>query len=148
MQDKVKQWVRDNSTREGKTLDVGSFDVNGSLKDLFDDYTGIDMREGPNVDIVANSHKLPFKKDTFDRVTCVETLEHDDNPFKTLSEIYRVLKPKGEVVLAASGINFPKHEYPSDYFRYTAEGIATLLNKFTNIKVRDDNDEAYGFAIK
>jgi len=60
MQDKVKQWVRDNSTREGKTLDVGSFDVNGSLKDLFDDYTGIDMREGPNVDIVANSHKLPF----------------------------------------------------------------------------------------
>jgi len=78
----------------------------------------------------------------------VETLEHDDNPFKTLSEIYRVLKPKGEVVLAASGINFPKHEYPSDYFRYTAEGIATLLNKFTNIKVRDDNDEAYGFAIK
>lgn len=148
MVEKVKQYVRERVTGNEKVLDIGSYDVNGSLRDLFTDYTGVDMRDGPNVDIVANSHKLPFKDDTFDLVTCVETLEHDDRPFDTMKEIYRVLKKGGKVILCASGISFPKHDYPNDYFRYTAEGMGSLLSEFKNIETADDNDEAYGTAIK
>jgi len=150
MQQKVFAFVQEQikDLDKPKTLDVGSLNVNGSLRELFEDYTGLDMREGDNVDVVANSHELPFKDESFDCVTCVETLEHDDNPFKTLEEIYRVLKPGGKAIVAASGINFPKHAYPSDYFRYTAEGIGVLLNKFNNIQTRDDNNEAYGSGIK
>ncbi len=55
---------------------------------------------------------------------------------------------EGKVILAASGINFPKHSYPSDYFRYTAEGIGALLKKFNNIYTSDDNNEAFGSGIK
>jgi len=148
MQEKVKQYVRERISGNEKTLDIGSLDVNGSLKDLFTDYIGLDMREGANVDVVSNSHKLPYKDETFDLVTCVEMLEHDSNPFQTLDEIYRVLKTGGKVILAASGINFPKHAYPNDYFRYTAEGIGALLYKFKNIDTTDDENEAYGNAIK
>jgi hypothetical protein len=50
--------------------------------------------------------------------------------------------------LSASGISFPKHSYPSDYFRYTAEGIEVLLRKFKNIETSEDKNEAYGSAIK
>jgi len=147
MQRKVYQWVESHSDRSGKTLDIGSLNVNGTLEPLFDDYIGLDMREGDNVDVVANSHQTPFDDNTFDRVVCVEMLEHDDNPFKTLEEIKRILKPNGTVVLAASGINFPKHSYPSDFFRYTAEGIGALMVGFKEIEVREDEDEAYGFGV-
>lgn len=152
MQQKVYEFVESHSKDvKGKVLDIGSLNVNGSLRELFkgsEGYTGLDMREGNNVDVVANAHKLPFEDDTFDCVTCVETLEHDDNPFKTLSEIHRVLKLGGKVILAASGINFPKHEYPFDYFRYTADGIKVLLKDFYEVEVSDDNNEAYGIGIK
>ena len=150
MQLKVHQFVEEHTKHldNPKTLDVGSFDVNGSLKDLFEDYTGLDMRDGPNVDVVANGHKLPFKGGTFDLVTSVETFEHDDDPFRTMHEIHRVLKPGGLAVIAASGINFPKHDYPSDYFRYTSEGMAVLLKKFNNIYTTSDDNEAYGVGTK
>lgn len=151
MQVKVHSFVKfvvDKEKITGKTLDVGSLDVNGSVKDLFSDYTGLDMREGDNVDVVANAHDIPFKDNEFDCVVCLEMLEHDDNPFKTLSEIYRVLKKGGWCILSASGINFPKHDYPSDYFRYTSEGIGVLLKKFKNVQTGSDNDEAWGYGQK
>ena len=42
-------------------LDVGSFDINGSYRNLFTEdrtwvYTGVDTRKGPNVDYVLTSH--------------------------------------------------------------------------------------------
>jgi hypothetical protein len=39
-------------------LDVGSYDINGSYRDIFIEkkyeYYGLDMIEGPNVDIILN----------------------------------------------------------------------------------------------
>lgn len=151
MQDKVFKFVQnqiESKKMVGDTLDVGSYDVNGSVKALFSSYTGLDMREGANVDIVGNSHRLPFKANSFDIVTCLEMLEHDDNPFKTLEEIYRVLKKGGWAIVCASGISFPKHDYPSDYFRYTAEGLGVLMKRFKNIETVDDTDEVYGVGQK
>jgi len=151
MQKGVFDYVEKHVTTKGlkgKVLDVGSFDVNGSLKPIFDDYTGVDMRDGKNVDIVANSHKLPFKAETFDIVTCVETLEHDDDPFKTLSEIHRVLKKGGWAIIAASGITFPRHDYPNDYWRFTSDAFKVLMKKFKNVESEDNEYEAFGIGQK
>ena len=144
------QFVRDNITDldKPKTLDIGSLDVNGNLRELFEDYIGLDMREGKNVDIVANGHELPFKDNEFDCVTCVETFEHDDDPFQTMSEIHRVLQEGGKAIIAASGINFPNHDYPADYFRYTKDGMGVLLKKFKNVNTASDDNESYGVGIK
>jgi hypothetical protein len=58
------QWFVDNyaskiTKDKVRVLDVGSYDVNGSYRHLFDKskyhYTGLDMEEGPNVDIVLNN---------------------------------------------------------------------------------------------
>lgn len=48
---------------------------------------------------VSNAHKLPFKEATFGAVFCLEVLEHVENPPQVLSEIHRVLKPKGYGVI-------------------------------------------------
>ena len=46
----------DKSTSQRSVLDVGSQDVNGNYRHLFDTkiwtYTGLDMTEGANVDII------------------------------------------------------------------------------------------------
>jgi len=132
----------------GKTLDIGSFNVNGDVRDLFPDYIGMDSRTGPNVDVVANAHGIPFECQTFDNVVCLEMLEHDQNPFMTISEIWRVLKLGGSVIVTVPGIGFPRHDYPSDYWRFTGDGFRVLFGIFTDIKTIEDNDHVFGIAKK
>jgi hypothetical protein len=44
------------------TLEVGSLDVNGSLRRFFGGpYFGVDTRVGPGVDVVASAGALPFE---------------------------------------------------------------------------------------
>ena len=49
--------------------------------------------------VIGDVHKLPFRNKSFDIVSAIETLEHLQNPKQALSEIYRVLKPKGYLVV-------------------------------------------------
>jgi len=42
---------------------------------------------------------LPFKTASFDRVFCLDFLEHVDDDRRTVAEIVRVLKPGGEMIL-------------------------------------------------
>lgn len=55
----------------------------------------------------ADATKLPFENETFDKVLCTEALEHIENDRKVLSEIYRVLKPKGIVLITVPNKNYP-----------------------------------------
>jgi len=48
---------------------------------------------------VGDAHKLPFTAGTFDLITCVETLEHLENPEIAMAEIKRVLKKKGKLLV-------------------------------------------------
>lgn len=47
----------------------------------------------------ADAHKLPFKNESFDLITCIETLEHLENPKGAISEMHRCLKNKGRVLI-------------------------------------------------
>jgi 2-polyprenyl-3-methyl-5-hydroxy-6-metoxy-1,4-benzoquinol methylase len=50
---------------------------------------------------------FPFKDASFDVVTFLEVLEHLKYPKQTLSEIFRVLKPKGVVILSTPNGDMP-----------------------------------------
>ena len=68
--------------KDMSVLDVGSMDVNGTVKPIFEargcKYTGLDIAEGKNVDIVMQlGEKLPFKAKYFDVVVSTSCLEHD-----------------------------------------------------------------------
>ncbi|MFQ5937729.1 MAG: hypothetical protein ACE5LB_15100, partial [Acidiferrobacterales bacterium] len=52
--------------------------------------------------------------------------EHVQSPFVAVQEAGRVLKPGG-VALLASVMNFPIHSFPSDYWRFTHEGVRKLF---------------------
>lgn len=49
--------------------------------------------------LVANAQQLPFKSASFDLVICTETIEHVVLPSKLLSEVKRVLSPRGLAVI-------------------------------------------------
>ncbi len=106
-------------------LEVGSRDVGpGSIKPTFlthyDNYVGLDMIEGAEVDIVLDAELLldKYAKDSFDCVVCVETLEHVKNPVKIVENMRAVLKPGGWMIITTPGTHHPEHGWPSDYYRY------------------------------
>jgi len=134
----------------GKTLEIGSMDVNGSVSHHFSDYTGLDMRPGPNVDIVSNGHDIPFPNEHFDLVLILETLEHDNRFWVTLLEVWRILKPSGMAIITVPNIGFQRHDYPSDYWRFTADGLKELFMwaDLTPVEIVDMGYAVFGRAIK
>lgn len=80
-----------------KVLDVGSLDINGNNRYLFEncDYTGIDVGPGKNVDIVALGHEFNAPDESYDTIISTECFEHDMHYPKTMANIVRMLKKRG-----------------------------------------------------
>jgi len=118
-----------------KILEVGSRQAvnQNDLADLRNlhpkaKFVGLDMQDGPGVDVVASAEKIPFPDNSFDLIYCLETMEHAEKPWLVSNEIERILKPDG-VAIISSQQNFPIHMHPSDNFRYTPFGLKSLFPK-------------------
>lgn len=132
----------------GHTLDIGSFDVNGNVRQWCKEYTGLDMRSGPNVDIVANSHSIPFPDEKFDNVVWLETIEHDSAFWLTLAESKRVLKPGGKLVITAPKTTVAHHSYPDDYWRFYKSAVELFYDGFQSVKIDESNEAILAWGIK
>src|SRR5579884_967573 len=84
-----------------RILDVGSYDVNGTYRHLFDDpsweYVGLDMESGPGVDIAV---RRPYRwaevpSNSYDVLISGQAFEHIEFPWATILEVRRVLRPGG-----------------------------------------------------
>lgn len=62
------------------------------------------MRGFKRIYLLKNGLKLPFKDNTFDIVTCLDVLEHIEEDEDYLKELYRVLAPKGKLILFTPAI--------------------------------------------
>ncbi len=80
----------------GKILDVGSMDINGNNRYLFDncEYTGIDIGEGRNVDLVISGN-LFRSENEFDAIISTECFEHDRFWVHTIFNTWVHLKSGG-----------------------------------------------------
>ena len=132
------QWFKDsylNDLREGKILDVGSYNVNGCYKEIFEenrfDYRGLDMESGPNVDIVPSKTYdwQEIENDQFDVVVSGQALEHIEFFWVTFAEIIRVTKEGGLICIIAPN-GFKEHRYPVDCWRFFTDGMISLARYF------------------
>jgi SAM-dependent methyltransferase len=116
------------------TLEVGSLNVNGSVRSLFAGaYCGVDRQEGPGVDVVMDAEALTMPDDTFEVVVSTEMLEHCLHPWKAMAEMVRVLQPGGTILVTARGFDergaFPFHEYPHDCNRFSPQGALAMAEE-------------------
>jgi SAM-dependent methyltransferase len=84
-----------------------------------------DPRLGAVADLLDG---LPFVAETFDCVLCSQVLEHVPEPQRALTEIARVLKTRGTLLLSVPHLCFV-HGAPYDFFRYTPFGVEYLLRQ-------------------
>ena len=75
-------------------LDVGSGDINGNNRFLFENctYNGNDVVQAPNVTIVSKTKDLQFNDETFDTIISTECFEHDPEYKESFNKIYKMLK--------------------------------------------------------
>lgn len=129
-----------------RTLELGSLDVNGSVRDLFSgEYIGIDRVQGPGVDHVMDAHCLDFPEASFDTVVSTSMLEHDAAFWETLPEVARVLRPGGHFILTTVTTGFGVHHEP-DYWRFLPSTWPLLMEMADcdTIDARDDPDHVGG----
>ena len=137
----VKNQVNVRGIADRNTLELGSLNVNGSVRDYFTGpYIGVDKQAGRGVDKVMDANKLDFPDDSFDTVVSTEMLEHDPAPWLTFAEIRRVLKPGGKLLLTTRGPEFPHHDYGGDYYRYTNDALRFLAEYVGLVHVTVDPD--------
>ncbi len=136
----MKYFVDKYLDREKKIeiLDVGSYDVNGSYKPLFQNsgwnYYGMDMVAGPNVDLISRS-AFDFDLDRqFDVVISGNCMEHVEAPWKWIREVEKITK-KGGLVCIITPFSIGEHRHPVDCWRVLPDGYRYLLEKESNYKV-------------
>ena len=135
----------------GTILDIGCGDK--PFRNYFTDvdYKGIDFKnyslnkdlKGGKPDFYftqkySKNFELPFKKSSFNSIVSFQVLEHHMKPDKMLSEISRITKKGGYILISApflGGI----HEEPHDYQRFTKYGLTNLFesNHFKIIEIKE-----------
>ncbi|MGF6174361.1 class I SAM-dependent methyltransferase [Ensifer sp. 4252] len=95
--------------------------------------TDIDPLRKP--DFVDDITDTKLEAGSFDYVICAEVMEHVTEPFKASENIHKVLKADGKAFISAP-FQYPLHDAPHDYFRFTEFGLANLFKNFKSAEVK------------
>jgi SAM-dependent methyltransferase len=114
-----------------KVIEIGSQNVNGTLRDTCPDhfeYIGVDFQDAKGVDVVLKDpYLLPFEDESVDVVLSSSCFEHSEMFWLVFLEILRVLKPNGLFYLnTPSAGSF--HRYPVDCWRFYPDSGMALVN--------------------
>lgn len=121
---------------DGPVLEIGSFQVvpgQGDLRPLFPGrrYVGLDRRAGPGVDVVGDVERLPYADGSFGVVVALSAFEHVARFWRGFDEAFRVLRPDG-VLLVSCPFYFHRHDEPQDYWRFSPDALALLLEPYAD----------------
>lgn len=149
----------------GDTLEIGSLNINGSIRSLFTggEYIGVDVHDGPGVDLVAEGQRLELADESFNTVVSTECFEH--NPYWLETFLNMVRMADNYVIFTCASTGRPEHgtkrttpqDSPYtldwDYYRNLSEEDFTVninLNKYFTDWQFEYNEQAcdlyfYGF---
>lgn len=123
-----------DESRPLRIADVGSYDVNGTYRGLFDrphwTYTGFDTVLGANVDVALNSPEdwrlAPQHIGTYDVVVSGQVLAHIRRPWLWIQQLTSLARTGGLLWICAPNA-WEYHEIPIDCWRIWPEGLKTLF---------------------
>lgn len=128
------QWLRQIQPSE-TVLDIGCANRwTESYLPASCHYVGLDYiatateRYNSTVDVYATATSLPLKDCSVDTVIMFDVLEHIASSSMALSEVSRVLRPGGKVLVQIPYL-YPIHDAPYDYRRLTSFGLEELARQ-------------------
>jgi SAM-dependent methyltransferase len=82
-------------------IEIGSYDVNGSVRQFFKNssYIGVDLIAGVGVDIVCEGDKVDHPDNIYDVAISCECFEHNPNWLETFENMHRITKEGGRLSL-------------------------------------------------
>ena len=132
-----------NFFKESMVLDVGSGDINGNNRYLFDKschYIGNDVAAGANVDVVCRTSALSFPDETFGTIVSTECFEHDPEWDQSLKKIVALLKPGGLFAFTCASTGRGEHgtrrTSPENSFG-SKGGVETWQDHYRNLDTND-----------
>jgi SAM-dependent methyltransferase len=146
-------------TPKTRILEIGSLDVNGSIRPLFQpcgQYVGIDVRDGRGVDEVVEAADFDGGG-TFDIVVSCKTLEHAAEPRDIIGCAWRALKAGGTFIITAVGNGRPAHNCDGSphngiepYENITRARLKALLKDWDDVSIHEANGpkDIYATATK
>jgi SAM-dependent methyltransferase len=97
--------------RGKKILEIGSADVNGTIRPFFQDseYIGVDISAGKGVDLVGYGDKIDLGNLHFDLTISCECFEHNPQWIETFLNMHRMTKNNGFLVFSCASRGRPEH---------------------------------------
>ena len=130
----LADWLRAQADELGAGPPVRVLDVGCGVKPYYPffaevaaEYVGVDVVENPAAELLGPVEALPVEDASFDVVLCTQVLEHCDDPAQAVRELRRVTRPGGRVLASTHGVQV-YHPSPSDYWRWTHEGLRRLFD--------------------
>jgi len=139
---KIWHWASQFNQPNTRVLEIGSRCVSSDSKwKSFlpnANYTGIDILNGKNVDIVGDAHDLSkyFELESFDLVISLAVFEHLAMPWLVAEEIAKILKVGGYFAIETH-FSFSEHELPWHFFQFNSTALTSLFNKGLGFEVID-----------
>ncbi len=117
---------------KGDLLDLGCGKVPlyGIYKDFTNSITCVDWPNSFHAntyvdEFVDLNSRLPFSDDSFDTIILSDVLEHLSNPFSLWSEMGRLMRQGGQLILNVP-FYYWLHEEPYDFYRYTRYALKSM----------------------
>lgn len=100
------------------------------------EHLGTDLAAGPDVDLVADVHRLTAVTgaERFEVILSFSTFEHLKYPHLAAHELMKALTVGGLLFIQTHQA-YPLHAYPHDYFRYSREALAGLFGTEMGFRV-------------
>lgn len=139
-----------------RVLDVGSFDARLCVRRFVgqfspSEYVGVDLKPGPGVDRVMHvddgSLLAEFGPCSFDVVVSTEVIEHTKDWVTVVTDMKRVCKEGGILVITTRSSGFPFHAFPRDYWRYEWEDMESIFSD-CEVMILEKDWERPGIFVK
>jgi len=94
-----------------KVLEIGSLNLNGSIRQFYQgcEYTGLDIGEGRDVDVVCPGEHFGAPAASFDVVVSCEAMEHNPAWRATWLNMLRLMKPTGLLIMTCATTGRRQH---------------------------------------
>lgn len=138
-------WLAAWSGKNPAVLDIGGRiqPYRPLIPDAQGRYIAVDLQPTILVNVIANAEQLPFAKEEFDLVLCTQMLEYATDPSQVVTEIYRVLRPGGWLLLSVPSLSV--RDADEDRWRFWPAGIQQLLSNFSKVEIVPEGGSVAGF---